>query len=1513
MGSDSDEDDGIQIDDEIVEDSSEEEDGEDLDRYEEDGFVVDTVEEDEEEPEEGGEGEENKRKKKKRKKKKIDQDLDEDDVELIEENLGLNRFKRLKKRVEDEEDVVALGSGDEGEQRSRRRADDEDDFIVDAPRGRVRYREPLSSVSTSMIEEAEEIFDDSQYADFREYEEEEEAKPDALAIYKTQFEPSVLDEQYITEADRTIRDTDYPERVQLYFAGLGKDIATFKIDEAELMKEATWIFSKLFSAKKTKTKAAIPKIASVLGMYLRDKLDIPYICQYKKDYYLPELDKLSVWRVIQWDAKWRHLEQRKEHLREAFKRQRDENNQDTLINDEDDLSLLDSRDSEEEVNDVFDHFRLNYSLENTTTSETSSEAPRKRRPVKQDLYKTLRNTEGIAELSKRFGITAKQFGENLMVNIANNQPVDDPVPPSELAETYVSPPRFADAEAVLRACRYVLAQEIACDPHVRQSVRTLFLECAAISTEPTQHGKREIDDFHEYKNIKRLRKKPRGKFEGSTQFLQILKAQKEGLITVEVGFTQDSTQSEILKEMENLYCSTGHSSVSQEWNEQRRQILREAFNNHLVPLFEKELKQKLEQDAKDQVIESCAEKLRKMIEVAPYYVNSSHDIGAVLACTSGGEESSTFVMLDSEGEPLNQLRLRFMNFNATAPGLDGERKRKDLSELSGFIRKYRPDAIAVGATDMSAHKLYEDIKNLIEHERIKVNLYFVDASIAKVARDSTGYREEFKDIPAHTRQTISLGRFLQNPVNELSLLCTATDEILCLKLHPLQDLVDKTDLMKALHREFSIVVNDYGVDINKAMMHKSAAGTLQFVSGLGPRKALDLLQSLHQDGKRVLRRYYLRKRVRNKNRREDEDEEEKGDEDDQEEVGHLSQFIYLNAAPFLRVLKKYFKDIDTGGLEWDILSDTRIHPQDESIAARMAADVTESSLRNKSNKSKREELIKHIRTLFNNPRKESLLNDLDLDSTAAEWQRTRGELKKYTLYDIRQELITPYKDARSRYKELGWDELFTLLTGETEYSLQEGQLVTAKVSSTEGHVVNLRLESGVTAKFDRRELADYVNKDKEQQIRLSPGTPVSLQVVRVHKPSLSLELAIPDPNIRPRFQKRDEYLIEDAPEDFEVEAVKKEKKPRRIKRPITHPCFQNINFQEVVALFADKDTGEFVIRPSSKGLDHLTISWKFKDVIVNVDIVEKDKPFKNSPFLGKKLVIGKETYESLDEVTERYIKPVLDFSGELVQHRSFMDGSESDIAQKLKTEKEGDPRRIPYYIGLSNENPGRFVLYYLPNQRVKKEVVSVTPDGYRLRQQYFKKPDKLIQWFKLHYRELPQRPTRPQKDEYDDEHVSTSLPPQQNNAWPPAPQAADMSWPPAPSDMAWPPAPMNYPAPAAAGLYPRPGMPIMAHPVAAPLLAAQQFGRPMLPMGMAVPMGAVPHHRGGGGGGGSWRGGSSSRGRGGGGGGGDRRQGGGGRGGHDRNRDRDRNSNNSNSSNDNFVSNSSSRSNQELW
>lgn len=40
------------------------------------------------------------------------------------------------------------------------------------------------------------------------------------------------------------------------------------------------------------------------------------------------------------------------------------------------------------------------------------------------------------------------------------------------------------------------------------------------------------------------------------------------------------------------------------------------------------------------------------------------------------------------------------------------------------------------------------------------------------------------------------------------------------------------------------VVNRVGVDINRIILHKHAAAPLQLVTGLGPRKALALMQAI---------------------------------------------------------------------------------------------------------------------------------------------------------------------------------------------------------------------------------------------------------------------------------------------------------------------------------------------------------------------------------------------------------------------------------------------------------------------------------------------------------------------------------------------------------------------------------------------------------------------------------------------------------------------------------------------
>ena len=69
---------------------------------------------------------------------------------------------------------------------------------------------------------------------------------------------------------------------------------------------------------------------------------------------------------------------------------------------------------------------------------------------------------------------------------------------------------------------------------------------------------------------------------------------------------------------------------------------------------------------------------------------------------------------------------------------------------------------------------------------------------------------------------------------------------------------------------------------------------------------------------------------------------------------------------------------------------------------------------------------------------------------------------------------------------------------------------------------------------------------------------------------------------------------------------------------------------------SDKDPGESIIRPSSRGPSYLTLTLKVYDgVYAHKDIVEGGKEHKDITSLlriGKTLKIGEDSFEDLDEV-----------------------------------------------------------------------------------------------------------------------------------------------------------------------------------------------------------------------------------------------------------------------------------------
>lgn len=139
------------------------------------------------------------------------------------------------------------------------------------------------------------------------------------------------------------------------------------------------------------------------------------------------------------------------------------------------------------------------------------------------------------------------------------------------------------------------------------------------------------------------------------------------------------------------------------------------------------------------------------------------------------------------------------------------------------------------------------------------------------------------------------------------------------------------------------------------------------------------------------------------------------------------------------------------------------------------------------------------------------------------------------------------------------------------------------------------------------------------------------------------------------------------------------------------------------------EIGEFVFRPSSRGPDNLTLTWKFyMNNIVHLDITELDKAV--GATIGSRLRIGAndELFENLQEIVERHIVPCNKFLRDAISHVKFLhcDSSEQ-LEVTLKAEKTAEPTRIPYRITVLPEYPQTIVLGYIPKQSLVRDYIKV--------------------------------------------------------------------------------------------------------------------------------------------------------------------------------------------------------------
>uniref|UniRef100_UPI0034C6DEEA SPT6 n=1 Tax=Homo sapiens TaxID=9606 RepID=UPI0034C6DEEA len=1000
------------------------------------------------------------------------------------------------------------------------------------------------------------------------------------------------------DQDNEIRATDLPERFQL------RSIPVKGAEDDELEEEADWIYRNAFATPtislSRKGPSTIQKIKEALGFMRNQHFEVPFIAFYRKEYVEPELHINDLWRVWQWDEKWTQLRIRKENLTRLFeKMQAYQYEQISAIRalDTTDMERLKDVQSMDELKDVYNHFLLYYGR----------------------------------DIPKKFGLTPEQFGENLRDSYQRHETEQFPAEPLELAKD--------TPEAVLEGARYMVALQIAREPLVRQVLRQTFQERAKLNITPTKKGRKDVDEAHYAYSFKYLKNKPVKELRDD-QFLKICLAEDEGLLTTDISIDLKGTYFEEIKQ---FYYRDEFSHQVQEWNRQRTMAIERALQQFLYVQMAKELKNKLLAEAKEYVIKACSRKLYNWLRVAPYRPDQQQGKGIRvlgIAFSSARDHPVFCALVNGEGEVTDFLRLPHFTE-------EREKKAQDIETLKKFLLNKKPHVVTVAGENRDAQMLIEDVKRIVHEldqgqQLSSIGVELVDNELAILYMNSKKSEAEFRDYPPVLRQAVSLARRIQDPLIEFAQVCS--EDILCLKFHPLQEHVVKEELLNALYCEFINRVNEVGVDVNRAIAHPYSQALIQYVCGLGPRKGTHLLKILKQNNTRLESRTQL------------------------VTMCHMGPKVFMNCAGFLK--------IDT-----EVLDGSRVHPETYEWARKMAVDALEydESAEDANPAGALEEILE-------NPER---LKDLDLDAFAEELERQGYGDKHITLYDIRAELSCRYKDLRTAYRSPNTEEIFNMLTKETPETFYIGKLIICNVTGIAHIGVKTRLDNGVTGFIPTKFLSDKVVKRPEERVKV--GMTVHCRIMKIDIEKFSADLTC-----------RTSDLM------------------------IAHPSFHNINFKQAEKMMETMDQGDVIIRPSSKGENHLTVTWKVSDGIYqHVDV-------------RATLWINSEEFEDLDEIVARYVQPMASFARDLLNHKYYQDCSGGDRKKLeellIKTKKE-KPTFIPYFICACKELPGKFLLGYQPRGKPRIEYVTVTPEGFRYRGQIFPTVNGLFRWFKDHYQD----------------------------------------------------------------------------------------------------------------------------------------------------------------------------------
>ena len=350
----------------------------------------------------------------------------------------------------------------------------------------------------------------------------------------------------------------------------------------------------------------------------------------------------------------------------------------------------------------------------------------------------------------------------------------------------------------------------------------------------------------------------------------------------------------------------------------------------------------------------------------------------------------------------------------------------------------------------------------------------------------------------------------------------------------------------------------------------------------------------------------------------------------------------------------------------DPLDLTRIHPADYEFAQKMCQDALDLDAEDVADQHKSHVVLQ----LMQDDERDRKLRELNLDDFAFNLQRQGEGNKRHTLGEIVNELISYRADRRPAfYIPTEW-EVVTMLSGETERTIGRGIKVTATVRRALASRVFCQLESGMDAILDREYVSDDDNAVASCEDAFRPRQAIRAVVIAAEPARMQVRISARESDLRqgvPYLQPfRDEPFndLGRASQAADAAAQRKRRAAGKVKRVVNHPNWHVMNSGQAELYLAPQHRGDVVIRPSSKGPDHLAVTWKVdEDVYQHIDVQEIDKP--NEYSVGRILrVAGKYSYSDLDELIINHVKATARKFDEMQMHEKYR--PEDELGESIR-------------------------------------------------------------------------------------------------------------------------------------------------------------------------------------------------------------------------------------------------------